>query len=75
MAPVRRNPYAPRISKDMRTGRWVGRCAPCSYTLSADSWRTNLDDVLAHTAGASHAAHVALARAAVTSQVAKEGPR
>jgi hypothetical protein len=60
----RRNPHAPRIRKDKRTGRWVGRCAPCGYTLSADHWRTNLADVLRHADGASHAGHVALARAA-----------
>ena len=73
--PKRRNPFAPRVRWDERTGRWVGRCAPCSYTLSADRWRTNVDDVLLHTAGASHAAHVALARAAAAPQAAKEGPR
>lgn len=69
----RRNPFAPRVRWDKSTGRWVGRCAPCSYTLSADRWRMNVDDVLLHTAGASHAAHVALARAARDATEATRG--
>lgn len=57
----RRNPHAPRVRKDKGTGRWVGRCAPCGYELSADQWRTNLDDVLRHVATPSHATGVAIA--------------
>lgn len=57
----RRKHYAPRIHKDKRTGRWVGRCAPCGYELSADGWETNLADVLRHVATPSHAGSVALA--------------
>lgn len=59
---LRRNPFAPRIFKDRRTGRWTCRCGPCGYTLSADSWDTNVADVLRHIDGASHAGYLVLAR-------------
>jgi hypothetical protein len=59
----RRNPYAPRVSRNRSTGLWQFRCWVCSLTMGATFQRTVCEDLTTHLATPGHVHREAFAKA------------